>query len=300
MAKIIVVTGQTATGKTAYAMQRSLEVNGEIVNADSRQVYKKLNIITGKDLEPKALFHHEKTLDQLDIGWYDPGVWLYDVIDPKYLFSTYDYKRGAVFVIKHLFSKHKTPVVTGGTYLYIKDLLYNTVDNHVPANWKLRTKLEKISLSKLQEILREKNTQLFDEMNASDRNNPRRLIRKIEIASTNKSAETTKKIMLPKCDIEIVGFAYEQKDNLQKAIRSRVASRLLNGAIEEVEELLRMGYTQNDPGLKTIGYVQLIDFLLGRVSKEQAIEEWTVREIQYAKRQLTFMKSNPQIVWQYV
>jgi tRNA dimethylallyltransferase len=61
-----------------------------------------------------------------------------------------------------------------------------------------------------------------------------------------------------------------------------------------------MGYTQNDPGLKTIGYVQLIDFLLGRVSKEQAIEEWTVREIQYAKRQLTFMKSNPQIVWQYV
>ncbi|PJC33332.1 tRNA (adenosine(37)-N6)-dimethylallyltransferase MiaA [Candidatus Roizmanbacteria bacterium CG_4_9_14_0_2_um_filter_35_15] len=281
---LIIITGQTATGKTKLAQDFAKKYDGELVNFDSRQVYKYLDIITGKDKSTMKQFNNET-------------IWLYDIVTPDQYFSSYDFVQQATKVIKDIQKRGKTPILVGGSYFYLKHLLYG-FENKVPPNFKLREKLNKKSVSQLQEILKKLDVQSINQLNNSDRNNPRRLIRKIEI-HLGKEAERARswnqKISVS--SFSITGLRYKNKENLVNAIKSRVEKRLKQGAIREVKSLLKRGYKKTDQGLKTIGYQQIISYLEGKISKQEAIKQWITAEVQYAKRQNTFMKNDKNINW---
>lgn len=279
---MIIVTGQTATGKTRLALELAEKHNGELVNFDSRQVYKYLDIITGKDI-PKS------------------KIWLYDIVSPNEYFSSYDYVQLALPVIADIEKRGKVPILVGGTYLYLKHLLYGIDDNNSPPNFALREQLNNQTVEYLQKRLIKLNKKVFENLNHSDQLNPRRLIRRIEIEESPISPisqNSPTRLISP--ITQFIGLFYKDKSKLRENIKLRVEERLKNGAIEEVRKLLEMGYTKADPGLKTIGYQQLIKYLERQVFESKAVEDWVNKEVQYAKRQLTFMKKNANISWREI
>lgn len=302
---IHVITGQTATGKTSQAIQLAKKLDGELVNADSRQVYKQLDIITGKDVHlTSGTFHTEEKKDAFDIGYYTLKnspikLWLYDIVLPNNEFSAFDYKQCAEIVIQNIVERGKTPIIVGGSYLYIKNLLYSTVDTNVAPNPKLRERLNTLSVSKLQNILRKKNLNVIEKMNESDIQNPHRLIRKIEIEE-ERGIDQNDQISTSIFDtfhVHIQGLKYQNTDDLAQAIEVRIQERIDAGAIHEVEKLLKKGFSPKTPGLNAIGYQQVLSFVEGKTSMQQMIVDWSMKEIQYAKRQSTFMRQNPDIQW---
>ena len=317
---IHVVTGQTATGKTSYALKLAKELGGELINADARQLYKELDIVTGKDLHrASGSFQKVKELNGSDIGYYLPEggsrLWLYDVVAPNQPFSTYEYKTCAQWVIDDIESRGRVPIIVGGSYFYIQHLLYDVIDNKVPPNNKLRQELGDAPVSELQDKLKELNASVFEELNKSEQHNPQRLIRRIEkemyklkhppqspLPPSLKTSEGHGKggtNGLPFRDVlyHITGFRFNSIDDLTKTISERVEKRLDAGGIDETVRLRDKGYTVNDPGLKTIGYVQIIQYLNKEISLEEMKTIWISKEVQYAKRQLTFMKKNNEIEW---
>ncbi|MCR4312978.1 MAG: hypothetical protein NUV58_01895, partial [Candidatus Roizmanbacteria bacterium] len=256
---MIVITGQTATGKTKLALELAEKYNGELVNFDSRQIYKYLDIITGKDLPSTSEVKDSpagggKTSEVIKFK----GVWLYDVVTPDQYFSSYDFVEKLKPVIEDLKKRGKTPILVGGTYLYLKHFLYGIDINNSPPNFKLREKLNTMSVVDLQKKLISLTPNVFENMNHSDQLNPRRLIRKIEIASSTsavkdppagggKTAEVNKDWPIKL----FIGLRYQDKSKLRQIIIKRVEERLKNGAIDEVKNILKMGYKVSDPGLKT-------------------------------------------------
>lgn len=321
MKLLTVITGQTATGKTSLGLKLASQSKGELINSDSRQIYQHLDIITGKDLSRKLKkgknqFNLVSKINHFQIGYYQKNnfkIWLYDIVDPKQPFSSFDYQLCSLNIIKKLLKENKTPIIVGGTYFYIYHLLYQIKTENIPPNWSLRKELNKKTVGQLQEILKKQNPQLFNQLNPSDQKNPQRLIRKIEISKILKKTQQLdlkikfkKKIILPEklaipdLKIKFIGLRFKTKEKLKKTIKNRVEERLKKGAIEEVSSLLKQGYSPEDPGLKTIGYKEIIKYLKNQISKEQAINQWITKEIQYSKRQLTFMKKDPNIVWKEV
>jgi len=326
--KLIIVTGQTATGKTKLALEYARKLNGELVNFDSRQIYKHLNIITGKDLDliKRSTFHVSCSMFHVPCS---AQIWLYDVVDPKQYFSSFDFVKVAIPVIKKILKQGKTPILVGGTYFYLYHLLYDVPTQNIKPDWKLRNELNKKSVSELQNMLKKLYGDNFDlSINRSDFNNPRRLIRKIEIEEYNKrhpelvsgsdsksgfriplrseaskfgmTSALAKKLEIKDLRIDFLGLKFKARINLVGSIKRRVEARLKMGAVEEVKTLLKKGYTENDPGMKTIGYQQIIAYLKGRLTKQEAIDQWVAKEIQYAKRQYTFMKKDRNIKWRRV
>ena len=306
MNKLVVITGQTATGKTKLALECAEKYNGELVNCDSRQIYKYLDIITGKD---KQLLAKVK-------------VWLYDFVKPDEYFSSFDFVKLTVPIIKKILSEGKTPIIVGGTYMYIKHLLYKVETDNIPPDWRLRKELANKSVSELQNILKDINVQSFNRLNNSEKNNPQRLIRKIEIASFRHSGKSRRnvgthpesdsgvaslprmtigeKLKIKNLDLDFIGLKFKNKNNLLKAIEQRVEKRLKQGAPEEVKNLLKMGYSEKDPGLKTLGCQHILAHLRGVLTWQEAVDQWTVKELQYAKRQYTFMKKDENIRWKII
>jgi len=281
---MIIITGQTATGKTKLALELAEKYNGELINFDSRQIYKYLDIITGKDI-PKT------------------KIWLYDVVTPDQYFSSFDYVSIITPVVEDMKKRGKTPILVGGTYLYLKHFLYGIDDNNSPPDFELRNELNTKSIQELQKKLSSLNLQVFKKLNHSDQFNPRRLIRKIEIEINQQKygIKTTMSKPQKKFSIQqFIGIKYKDKLRLREIIIKRVEERLKNGAIDEVKKILKMGYKASDPGLKTIGYQQIIRFLNNELTKEKAVEDWINKEVQYAKRQLTFMKVDKNISWREI
>lgn len=281
---MIIITGQTATGKSKLAYEMAKKHHGELINFDSRQVYKHLDIITGKTIFPDIKTH------------------LLDIVDPKEQFSSFDFVSLARPLITKLVKKGITPILVGGTYLYLKHLLYG-IDIQIPADWELREKLNKKTVSELQKILQKENLLLFEKLNHSDRNNPHRLIRKIELIKFTGpvgSQNTFPESRYFPGKFRFIGLRFKDKENLKKAIEKRVEQRIKDGAFQEVKHLIKQGYSLNDPGLNTIGYKQIMNYYAGKMSKEKAIEEWINKEAQYGKRQYTFMKKDKNIKWTLV
>lgn len=305
---IFVLLGQTATGKTAKAFELAAQHNGEIVNFDSRQIYKKLTIVTGKDIAPSMKFIEQKKSNRATIGYYQDStrIWLYDIVDPKDIFSSSEYSDVAFDVMCDIISRGKTPILVGGTGYYLYHLLYGVPQISVPENWPLRNELKDKSVNELTELLKTKNASLFDSLNESDRMNPRRLIRRIEIAYAGATLPTrpTEMSIISRLNsltshpggghgpigIQFMPFFHTDSEKTREIIRARVMKRLEEGAVEETQQLLNNGYTKTDPGLNAIGYQQIIAYIENEMTKEQMIELWITREIQYAKRQKTFFK----------
>src|SRR3989338_10696197 len=141
--KIVIITGPSATGKTNLALQYAEKYDGELINFDSRQIYKKLDIITGKDKQIISNF-------KFQISNY---IWLYDLVDPKEYFSSFDYAKCAITVIKDITDRGMTPILVGGTYLYLYHLLYKVDTENIPPNFVLRKKLNNYNVPELQKRL---------------------------------------------------------------------------------------------------------------------------------------------------
>ena len=179
MKQAIVITGQTATGKTAKALALAHSHGGHIISADARQIYTHLDIITGKDFTEKN-FIKVGEFESLTIGYYTIDsikVWGYDFLLPDQPFSSANYRWAVEHIINNTIDPNVVPIIVGGSYLYIQNLIYG-FDISAKPNWDLREKLENSSVEQLQKLV---SPATLASMNNSDRNNSRRLIRKIEI-----------------------------------------------------------------------------------------------------------------------
>ncbi len=278
MNRLVIVCGPTATGKTTVAARLAKKFNGELVSADSRQVYRGMDIGTGKDI---ALLQ-------------GVPIWMYDVVDPDELFSVSQYQKQARRCIEDIQKRAKLPIVVGGTGLYIQSLIQTVPTSQIKPNVALRKKLEKQSLVSLQLLMKEECMHLWGILNDSDRNNPRRLIRKIELkrAGINvleKPRATTKDI----CWIGLrTGF-----NDLYARIDERVEKRVKQGMIDEIKSLLKKGYGWELPAMSGLGYREWKEYIEGNAIMEDVIKKWKYDEHGYSRRQMTWFKRNKDIQW---
>ncbi len=269
MKKIIVVCGPTATGKSDFALELAKKIKGEIISADSRQVYRGLDIGSGKITkeEMQGVPHH-----------------LLDVADPSTVFSVAEYKTLAQKAIEEIVARGTTPILCGGTGLYIDAVICDTVFPSVPPNNALRKDLEKESLETLQEKLHILDSRRYALI---DTKNKVRLIRAIEIAEALGSVPEL--IKTPQYDIEWHYLDFPD-DVLKQRINTRLLTRLENGMIKEVQTLHTHGVSWERLEALGLEYRYIAQHLQGTLSYDEMVETLKRTIWQYAKRQRTWFK----------
>lgn len=274
--KIIVIVGPTASGKSDLAVKIAKEKNGEVISADSRQVYKGLDIGSGKitKREMRGVFHH-----------------LLDVANPKKVFNVSDFKRLGQKAIGDILSRGKTPIIVGGTGFYIDALVYDMDIPEVPPNKSLREKLEKKSVEELFSEL-----EILDPERASeiDAKNKVRLIRAIEIVDVLGKIPKVNKS--EKFDIEWIGIDWPD-EVLKERIRTRLLKRIKAGMIKEAENLHSKGLSYKRMEALGLEYRYMARYLKGEISRLEMISELETKIRQYSKRQRTWFKRNKNITW---
>lgn len=298
MNKLLVICGPTSTGKTTLALSLAKKLKGEIVSADSRQVYRGMDIGTGKDLPRGAKI---KKWLFAKYGYYEIQgikVWGYDLVEPKREFSVAQYLRIAHRVIDDVAKRGHLPILVGGTGLYVKGVVDGIPTATIPRNNLLRSNLEKRDASELFDTLANLDSVRAASLNASDKKNPRRLIRAIEIAQYHLSKKT-----LPvhhaignEFDVYLVGLKASM-DFLYKKIEIRVKERIKGGIKDEIRKLLRAGVKWEDQSMVAMGYGQWRDFFEGAIEEINVAEEWERAEKNYAKRQMTWFKKDKRVNW---
>lgn len=304
MNKLLVICGPTSTGKTSLALKIAKELGGEIVSADSRQVYRGMDIGTGKDL-PNNLKLKMVTLRDKNLklgGVYEVDgvpIWGYDLVDPKKEFSVAQYLKIAHYAIDDISGRGKLPILVGGTGLYIKAVIEGIQTADVPRNTKLRKNLESKSVEELYENLSQLDSLKAASLNASDRKNPRRLIRAIEVAQyqlTKKAIPSVHHTIGEGFDVLFVGLTAPQSF-LEERIEKRVKDRLDRGIKREVETLLRGGVKWEDQAMLAMGYGLWRDHFEGEVTEEEVVSEWVRDEKRYAKKQMVWFKKDERVRW---
>ena len=275
--KIIVILGPTASGKSSLAIKLAAKFKGEIVNADSRQIYREMNIGTGKtDSLDSKIRHH-----------------LLDIIAPNKLFSLAQYQRLAILAIDDILRRKKVPIICGGTGLYIRAIVDNLDIPRVKPNIKLRQKLEKQTLAKLFSQLKK-----LDPKTAKiiDRYNKRRLVRALEVVLAKQTSFTelqkTKKL---RYEVLQIGIKTDRVI-LRQRIEKRFNQMIKKGLIEETKKLLKK-YPTNLPSMSGIGYLKISQYLAGEISLQEAVNRAVARTYQYSKRQMTWFKKDERIKW---
>ncbi len=275
--RLIVIVGPTASGKSVLGIKLAQKYNGEIISADSRQVYRGMDIGTGKvtKKEQKMAKHH-----------------LIDVADPKKQFNASDFKKLAEKSIEKIIAKHKVPIIVGGTGFYIDILLDRMAMTPVPPNKKLRAELEKQSAEQLFERLKKLDPQRAKTIDA---HNKRRLIRALEIVLTT-GKPISKAVVSSKYCVLWLGIN-PGKEILAERIKTRLDKRLRQGMIKEVLKLHKNSASWkrlDDFGLE---YRWISKFLQNKISRQE-MEESLLRDIvKYSKRQMTWFKRNHEIHW---
>lgn len=276
MKKIVLIGGPTASGKTDLAISIAKEFNGELINADSRQIYKYLDIGTNKGEIKKV--ENTNYIDSIPMH-------LVNFLNPDVRYSVYDFKVQATSIIDLLLKNNKIPIIVGGTGLYIDSLIknYNLLTEH---NIKLRDELERFDVQKLQNILIKENKDKFLDLNPSDQKNKRRLIRLIEKIS-DKNGNTN--INTAKFDSLFIYPNYDWQE-LKIKIEHRVEQMFKQGLVEEVEKVLELGYPKDSVALQGTGYKEVIKYLNKQVSLQKCIELVKISHKQYARRQRTWFE----------
>ncbi len=297
--KLLVICGPTATGKTDLGIYLAKKFNGEIISADSKQVYRGMDIVTGKDI----LQQSELRIKNLELGIKEKKftvgyrlkggipIWLVDIVDPDYPFNVGEYAKIAQKIIEDIWSRNKLPIIVGGTGLYIKSIIQPLPLTQIPPNNKLREKLNILSREELTEKLKSIDIDKWNMMNSSDRLNPRRLIRAIEIRlqmQKSKIKIQNDNLKFKSKNILLIGLLISNK-KLYERIDKRVDSRLKEGAVNELNKLLAI-YSWNSIAFSSIGYKQLKDYVDGKDSLYHTIRKWKLAEHAYARRQLTWFK----------
>ncbi|MBI4994635.1 tRNA (adenosine(37)-N6)-dimethylallyltransferase MiaA [Candidatus Peregrinibacteria bacterium] len=276
---LLVLLGPTASGKTALSLKIAGEFNCEIISADSRQIYKYMDIGTDKVLAP----------DRKGIPHY-----LIDIAEPSERFTVADFKRLAEEKIEDILSHRKIPFIVGGTGLYIDVLTKNF--SLPPENKKLRAELEAELKKYGKKYLHEKLKKLDPENAAKIHpNNARYVIRAIEIFMATNAAKNDKRAE-PKYEILQFGLNWP-KEKLFERIELRVDEQLKRGLIEETKHLLGMGYDKALPSMTSFGYKEIIKYLDRELTLLEATELLKKNTRDYAKRQITWFKRDKNIIW---
>ena len=274
--KIIVVLGPTASGKSDLAVELAKKFNGEIISADSRQVYKGMDLGTGKikKKEMRGVPHH-----------------LLDICSPKKVFTVVEYKRLADKAIKDILKRGKLPIICGGTGFYIDTVISGQSFPEVLANPKLRQELGVKSQEELLKML-----QKLDPERAKtiDTKNKVRLVRAIEIAKTIGKVPATKNAIV--YDSICIGIKWS-KEELNERIYARIIYRMKDGMIKEIQNLHEAGITWKRMFTLGLEYRYISLFLQGKLTKEEMIENLYTKTCQFKKRQMTWFKRNEDIVW---
>lgn len=277
MQRIIVIVGPTASGKSSLAVTLAKKFNGEVISADSRQVYKGLDIGTGKitEREMKGVRHH-----------------LLDVASPRNIFTANDFVKLGRAAITDIFSRDKTPIICGGTGFYIDALLGRVVLPNAPANPKLRQQLSKYTPAQLYSMLAK-----IDPRRARsiDEHNPVRLIRALEIAKALGKVPAVKPKQLP-YEIQWIGIKPSTM-TLRKKIHLRLRARMAGGMAAEANNLHRRGLSYKRMTALGLEYRYLAMYVQKKISKIEMIQELEKRIWDYAGRQMTYWKRNPEIKW---
>lgn len=280
MNKIIVILGPTASGKTDLSIKLAQKYNGEIVSADSRQIYRGMDIGTAKPLNLQGVPH-----------------WLLDIKNPDQLYSVGEYKKEAVKIIRQILKRKKIPILVGGTGLYIKAVVENIDIPEVRADPVLRAKIEKEIQKNGLDFVFNKLIKLDPEAAyIVDPKNPRRVIRALEITLlTKKPFSQQRKMGSPLFDVLEIGISFT-KENLQKRIEQRIEQMIKDGLIEEVKKLIKK-YGSNQQAFDAIGYREIVEYLSKKTTLEEAIKKMENNTWHYAKRQMTWFKRDKKIQW---
>jgi len=277
MKNVLVILGPTASGKSDLAVKISLKYNGEVISADSRQVYKGLDIGTGKITKKEMLGvrHH-----------------LLDISSPKKVVSVMDWKVQAEKSIEDILSRGKLPIICGGTGFYIQSIVDNIVYPNVLPNKTLRDKLNKKTTEELITILKKLDPKRLKDI---DLKNRVRLIRAIEIASELGSVPKVKKIK-PKYDFIQMGLSTTD-EHLRTNIEKRLILRMKKGMVEEARSLHKKGLPWKRMRELGLEYRYLADFLEKKITKKDLAQNIINGNWQYSRRQITWWKKDTRIKW---
>lgn len=285
MDNILCVVGPTASGKTALAIELAKELNGEVVSCDSMYVYRRMNIGTAKPTveEMQGIPHH-----------------MIDICDPTEDFSVSRYTEMATPIVDDILARGKTAIITGGTGLYVDSLIRGNDFADVPATGhrqRMEQQIEQEGIGPLLEELQK----IDPEAAASCMNNPRRIMRALEVyyetGETITAHNLRTKSIPPRYRPTWIGLDYTERKDLYARIDKRVEIMLEMGLLQEIQELLSSGIPEKATAMQAIGYKEFVDVLAGRCDLDSAIAQVQQSSRRYGKRQLTWFRRNPDMHW---
>ena len=284
--EIIGVVGPTASGKTAFAIETALKRNGEIVSCDSMQIYKYMDIGTAKATkeEQEAVPHH-----------------MIDFVHPDTDYSVADFVKDARLAIDDILSRGKMPVLCGGTGLYFDSIINNVEFSEEKCDEKYRAELFEMA-QKEGNLAVHKLLEAIDPIEAEKvhPNNLKRVIRALEICKTcgmTKTEADKLAIREPLYDAKIYGMDMD-RERLYDRINRRVDIMIKDGLLDEVKALLKMGIRRDSTAMQAIGYKEILEYFDEKCTLDDAIDKIKQESRRYAKRQITWFKRNPDIMWQ--
>ncbi len=281
MPQMITILGPTASGKTPLAAALAYEIGGEIISADSRQVYRRMDIGTGKDLADYTITNNR---EPITIPYH-----LIDIAEPGTKYNLFQYQQDFFDAYNNIIGRGKTPILCGGTGLYIEAVLKGYQLSPVPQNPELRQRLEGKSLEELTQILTELKAKTGSNMhNKTDVDSCQRAIRAIEIEEYNLHTPTPKR-ELPPIDSLIIGVNIDREARREKITR-RLKARLEEGMIEEVKGLLAEEIPAEDLIYYGLEYKFVTEYLVGKTTYDEMFQRLEIAIHQFAKRQMTWFR----------
>lgn len=283
--KVIVICGPTASGKTSLSIKLAKKINGEIVSADSMQIYEDMDIGTAKP-----------TIEEMD------GVkhYLIGNVSPTVRYSVANYKKDALNAIDEIIKKGKTPIVVGGTGLYVDALVQGIDYDDVEIDLNYRNELEQIANEQGLDVLYNKANQIDPEaMKKISLNDKKRIFRVLEIYHSTGKTKTEQEVESRKKDnpYDFYVFAIDMdREKLYERINKRVDIMLEAGLVEEVKNVTEK-YKNLPTAIQGLGYKEVIEYLNNECSYEEMVEKIKIETRHYAKRQLTWFRKNKEIIW---
>ena len=278
--KVIVICGPTASGKTSLGIQIANLVNGEIISADSMQIYKDMDIGSAKPtIEERAQATHH----------------LVDFVDPDRRYSVADFKKDAESKIKEILKKNKVPIIVGGTGLYVNSLIYNIQYNEVETDLEYRKLIESIDAKDLYKMAEGIDPVALKKIASTDR---KRISRILEIYhSTGKTKTELEKESRHETEYDYKIFVLNMdRQKLYDRINLRVDLMIKDGLVDEVKRMLEK-YSEFPTAMQGLGYKEIVDYLNGNCLLDEAIEKIKLETRRYAKRQLTWFRSYDNATW---
>ncbi len=283
--KVIVICGPTASGKTALSIELAKKINGEIISSDSMQIYKDMTIGTAKPTveEMQGIKHY-----------------LIDFVSPDERYSVADYKKDAKKAIKEIIEKGKTPIIVGGTGLYVDSLIYEIEYPNIEFDEQYRESLEKQveekGLEELYKKAKEIDPQAIEKISKNDK---KRILRILEIYHATGKNKTEQEKESRKKEVEYDYKVYAlnwDREKLYERIDKRVDIMIEQGLIEEVKKVYNK-YEKFPTAMQGLGYKEVVQYLENELTKEEMIEKIKQETRRYAKRQLTWFRKNKQTIW---